>query len=98
MFLRNWKYIHQLISIKPSYKKTKVEMFEQVPIVIGPSILSADFGNLHEDCVKILEAGSDSLHIDIMDMYFLLTYRFQALCPELNYRSSSSRQPQKETA
>lgn len=39
--------------------------------VIGPSILSADFAFLFKECQEMVEVGATSLHIDIMDGYFI---------------------------
>ena len=47
-------------------------MFNKLQTVIGPSILSADFGKLLEGCEDVLKCGSDSLHIDIMDGYHII--------------------------
>ncbi len=49
--------------------------------IIAPSILSADFGNLHRDCVMINESEADWFHIDIMDGLFVpnLSFGFPVL-------------------
>ena len=40
-------------------------------MLIAPSILSADFGNLANDVKAICEAGCDLVHVDVMDGHFV---------------------------
>ncbi len=49
--------------------------------IIAPSVLSADFGNLHRDCIMLNESEADWFHIDIMDGLFVpnLSFGFPVL-------------------
>lgn len=39
--------------------------------LIAPSILSADFARLGEDVEKVLDAGADVVHFDVMDNHYV---------------------------
>jgi len=40
-------------------------------MLVAPSVLSADFGNLERDVKAICEAGCDLVHVDVMDGHFV---------------------------
>lgn len=45
-----------------------------MPVIIAPSMLSANFGNLAEECKMVNRSSADWFHLDIMDGVFVSKY------------------------
>lgn len=60
-------------------------------MIVSPSLLSADFGNLQRDCEMLNESEADWMHVDVMDGLFVPNISLGA--PVIKYIKKHAQKP-----
>lgn len=70
------KFFRPVWGIKEGYWTKFTDESNAMSVLIAPSVLSADFGNLQHDIKMINESRADWFHVDVMDGVFVPNISF----------------------
>ena len=67
-----------------------LSMAAKVAAIVAPSVLAADFTNLGAECERVIEGGSEWIHLDVMDGHFVpnISFGFPVIKSLSQYLSS----------